>query len=418
MQNQPPPRAQSAVPSLTAPLPTIQSLSTALPTIQQPAHDPALKLAWARDVLLLVDRTQQPSPTDIPAGPVSIPDPQLQRLASTAIPLVQQLASVTQNPLPLYAAEALYLRATLEASGAYPDRIPHNPRQAFRDFEAAARAGYAAAWFRLGRDYENFNDAVHAKDCFERGAKLSVESCVYVGVLSLLCPTNLTHPPQRLGMAHLLGQLSLPANPAAALPFLQRAATLASTTTPQPAYVYALLLLGEFSPASLPPNLLPQAPIAQSEARRHLERAAYLGFAPAQYKLGHAYEFASPPFPFDALLSVQYYSLASQQGEVEADMALSKWFLCGAEGAFDKDEGLAFTFAEKAARRGLPSAEFAMGYYKEVGVGGEKDIQEAMRWYTLVCSFSFRTGVSFLMMRRPRNTEILTLSNVLQRSIK
>ncbi|OJA15447.1 hypothetical protein AZE42_02225 [Rhizopogon vesiculosus] len=366
MQHQPPPRAQSAVPSLTAPLPTIQSLSTALPTIQQPAHDPALKLAWARDVLLLIDRTQQPSSTDIPAGPVSIADPQLQRLASTAVPLIQQLSSTNQNPLPLHAAEALYLRATLEASGAYPDRIPHNPRQAFRDFEAAARAGFAAAWFRLGRDYENFNDAVHAKDCFERGAKLGVESCVY-----------------RMGMAHLLGQLGLPPNPAAALPFLQRAATLATTTTPQPAYVYALLLLGEFSPASLPPSLLPQAPIAQSEARRHLERAAYLGFAPAQYKLGHAYEFASPPFPFDALLSVQYYSLASQQGEVEADMALSKWFLCGAEGAFDKDEGLAFTFAEKAARRGLPSAEFAMGYYKEVGVGGEKDIQEAMRWYTL-----------------------------------
>ncbi|KAG0706871.1 HCP-like protein [Suillus ampliporus] len=358
--------AQSAVPSLTAPIPTVQSLSTALPTIQQPAHDPALKLAWARDVLLLVDRTQHPSATDIPSGPVIITDPQLQRLVATAVPLIQQLASPTQQQLPLYAAEALYLRATLEASGAYPDRIPHNPRQAFRDFEAAARAGYAAAWFRLGRDYENFNDAVHAKDCFERGAKLGVESCVY-----------------RMGMAHLLGQLGLHPNPAAALPFLQRAATLASTATPQPAYVYALLLLGEFSAASLPPSLLPQPPNAQSEARRHLERAAYLGFAPAQYKLGHAYEFANPPFPFDALLSVQYYSLASQQGEVEADMALSKWFLCGAEGAFDKDEGLAFTFAEKAARRGLPSAEFAMGYYKEVGVGGEKDIQESMRWYTL-----------------------------------
>jgi hypothetical protein len=181
MQHQPPPRTQSAVPSLTAPLPTIQSLSTAFPTIQQPAHDPALKLAWARDVLLLVDRTQQPSSTDIPTGPVAIADPQLQRLASTAVPLIQQLASTTHHPLPPYAVEALYLRATLEASGAYPDRISHNPRQAFRDFEAAARAGYAAAWFRLGRDYENFNDAVHAKDCFERGAKLGVESCVYVG---------------------------------------------------------------------------------------------------------------------------------------------------------------------------------------------------------------------------------------------
>jgi hypothetical protein len=45
---------------------------------------------------------------------------------------------------------------------------------------------------------------------------------------------------------------------------------------------------------------------------------------------------------------VQWYSLASQAGEAEADMALSKWFLCGAEGAFEKDEGLARTFAGKA----------------------------------------------------------------------
>jgi len=62
-------------------------------------------------------------------------------------------------------------------------------------------------------------------------------------------------------------------------------------------------------------------------------------------------------------------------------MALSKWFLCGAEGAFEKDETLAFTFAEKAARKGLPSAEFALGYYAEVGVGGPKDIETARKWY-------------------------------------
>jgi len=43
---------------------------------------------------------------------------------------------------------------------------------------------------------------------------------------------------------------------------------------------------------------------------------------------------------------------------------------------------LAFTFAEKAARKGLPSAEFALGYYAEVGVGGPKDIEVARKWYT------------------------------------
>jgi TPR repeat protein len=198
---------------------------------------------------------------------------------------------------------------------------------------------------------------------------------------------------QRMGMAHLMGQLGLPANPEQAVPLLHRAATLASLEVPQPAYVYGLLLLGEFSHVAIPPHLfrpfLPPGYTPVQEARKHLERAAYLNFAPAQYKLGHAYEFAQTPFPFDALLSVQYYSLASQQGENEADMALSKWFLCGAEGAFDKDESLAWTFAEKAARKGLPSAEFAMGYYAEVGVGSPKDVDVARKWYIKVCLFPF-----------------------------
>lgn len=185
-----------------------------------------------------------------------------------------------------------------------------------------------------------------------------------------------------------MGQLGFPAQPEIGLPLIHRAATLASVQVPQPAYVYGSLLLGEFSHVTVPPHvfapLIPPHSSAQQEARLHLERAAFLHFAPAQYKLGHAYEFAIAPFPFDALLSVQYYSLASQQGEMEADMALSKWFLCGAEGAFDKDENLAFTFAEKAAKKGLPSAEFAMGYYREVGVGGPKDIEAARMWYQLV----------------------------------
>lgn len=195
-------------------------------------------------------------------------------------------------------------------------------------------------------------------------------------------------------MAHLLGQLGLAASPDAAIPLLHRAATLASTATPQPAYVFALLMLGEFQhlPSPLPQkhfaSFIPPSSSLTLEVRKHLERAAFLGFAPAQYKLGHAYEFAQPPFPFDPLLSVQYYSLASQQGEVEADMALSKWFLCGSgensgtSGGFEKDEQLAWTFADKAARRGLPSAEFAMGYYAEVGVGGTRDVNMAIKWYT------------------------------------
>ncbi|KAI0716270.1 hypothetical protein C8Q76DRAFT_692038 [Earliella scabrosa] len=368
--------ARDGPPSLTAPLPTLAILSVQQSAVQPPNADPARRIAWCRDVLSLVDRAQQlhsrtsPTSTDPAVGPAQIDDPELQKLVNVAIPIILQISSqLPPGPIPPYAAEAIYMRATCASTGIYPQFIPHDPRNAFRDFERAAKSGYHAAWFKLGREYENFGDVQHARDCFERGLKHGVESCFY-----------------RLGMANLMGQLGFPADPQAALPLLNRAATLATTDVPQPAYVYGLLLLNEFSHVSIPPHLfqpfLPPGVTPQEEARRHLERAAYLNFAPAQYKLGHAYEFATPPFPFDALLSVQYYSLASQQGETEADMALSKWFLCGAEGAFDKDEGLAWTFAEKAARKGLPSAEFALGYYSEVGVGGPKDIDAARKWYT------------------------------------
>ncbi|KAH9050285.1 HCP-like protein [Lactarius hengduanensis] len=364
----------SEPPSLTAPLPTISSLIAALPSVQTPNNTPASKIAWCRDVIGLVDRLyvtpNQTGSADPAPGPIHVADQELNLLVEIAVPMVLQFANPNPVPqqLPPHVAEAIYLRAKFESTGAYPQFIPQNPRTAFRDYERAARAGFSAAWFKLGRDYENFGDSPHAKDCYERGIRNNNESCLY-----------------RMGMAHLVGQLGLPPSPETALPLLQRAATVATVDSPQPAYVFGLLLLGEFSHATVAPHLftpgIPPGSSRDNEARRHLERAAFLNFAPAQYKLGHAYEFAQPPFPFDALLSVQYYSLASQQGEIEADMALSKWFLCGSEGAFDKDESLAFTFAEKAARKGLPSAEFAMGYYVEVGVGGPKDIEAALRWY-------------------------------------
>ncbi|KAJ3872193.1 hypothetical protein F5051DRAFT_456705 [Lentinula edodes] len=387
------PPSSSSSSSLTAPLPTIPSLSSSTPT---PTSDPALKVAWSRDVLFLIERAHalaSGSPPGEPInGPVLITDKPLLDLANIAIPFLLQIASLP-NPSPStpYIAESIYHRASLLASGAFPEYTPKNPRSAFRDFESAARAGYPKAWFRIGRDYEGFGDTTHARECFERGVRAGVAGCLY-----------------RLGMAHLLGQLSLPVSHTTALPLLHRAALASTLDTPQPAYVYALLLLGEFTQSHIDPGLFAQLHLLPVdlmhlgprglllEARTHLTTSAYLHFSPAQYKLGHAYEFATPPFEFDALLSVEWYSRASQQGETEADMALSKWFLCGSRisgpnnsppstssGGFDKDEQLALIFASKAALKGLPSAEFAMGYYHEVGIGGPIDIDEALRWYAL-----------------------------------
>lgn len=115
-------------------------------------------------------------------------------------------------------------------------------------------------------------------------------------------------------MAHLLGQLGLPPSHNEALPLLYKAATLSTIETPQPAYVYGLLLLNEFAQVAVPESLffslalIPSGGSHVTEARKFIEKAAYLGFAPAQYKLGHAYEYAIAPFEADSLLSVQWYS--------------------------------------------------------------------------------------------------------------
>ena len=179
------------LPSLTAPLPVLAQLQAAAPIVQQPTHDPALKIAWCRDVFYLINRSTRASyKTDLLIGPVTIPDSSLARLAHVAVPLVLQLASSHPVPpsqgqkLPRYIAEAIYMRAMLAATGAFPEHVRHNPRTAFRDFQFAAKNGFPRACFRVGRDFENFNDHAHAKKYFERGVRHNVESCLWVRFLS------------------------------------------------------------------------------------------------------------------------------------------------------------------------------------------------------------------------------------------
>lgn len=57
------------------------------------------------------------------------------------------------------------------------------------------------------------------------------------------------------------------------------------------------------------------------------------------------------------------------------------------------------TFAEKAAKKGLPSAEFAIGYFKEVGIGGVRDVAEAMQWYAKVSRSNYRVEFVLTLVR-------------------
>jgi len=212
----------------------------------------------------------------------------------------------TQHP-----PEALYLRGLFHSAGWVPSIIPLSARDAFSDWEGAALGGCGKAWFRLGRDYETVNDIGRARDCFERGAGVGAEACIYVRIPLLFYPPFLTCV-QRIGIAHLLGQLSFIPLPQLALPLLKRAADLSNIESPHPAYVYGLLLRNEFSQAQVDDTILQDCVGGEAslveESRKYIEKAAWLGFGPALMKVGMAHEFAESGWGFDAIKSVWYYT--------------------------------------------------------------------------------------------------------------
>lgn len=139
-----------------------------------------------------------------------------------------------------------------------------------------------------------------------------------------------------------------------------------------------MLCAGELPQITIPEHILARDLDA---ARFHIEKAAYLGFGKALVKMGAAYELSQLNCSFDPVLSLHYNNLAARQGEPEAEMAISKWFLSGYEGVFSKNEMMAFTYAQRAASSGLPTAEFAMGYFYEIGIHIPVSLKEANIWY-------------------------------------
>lgn len=190
--------------------------------------DPQRKVAWAKQVLKFIERhqvrltasslpilkaaTDSPDRMQASAGESSrISDPTLVRWTDEALNHILASASST-NPVPL----ALYLRGDLSASGSFPSYRSKDLKSSFRDFEAAANAGYVKAWFRIGRAYEDFGDIRRAVGAYEKGVEKGDCGSTY-----------------RLAMAYLLGQIGVQADIPKALGLLRRAADSADLDTPQ-----------------------------------------------------------------------------------------------------------------------------------------------------------------------------------------
>ncbi|KAL8286511.1 hypothetical protein RQP46_004528 [Phenoliferia psychrophenolica] len=234
--------------------------------------------------------------------------------------------------------------------------------KAFPLFVLAGKHGHADACFRAAQCCENGwggkRDQTKAVTLYRRAAVL-------------------THPGamHRLGLAEINGEMGLSKRPREGVKWLKRAAELADAVDPpQPQSLHELAMLSEKGIDNV---------IFKDEeyAAELLARASELQYAPSAYKLGECYEYGKMGCPQDSALSIHYYNIAAQQNHREACFALTAWYLVGSPGVLPQSDTEAYLWARKAADMGLAKAEYAVGYFTEVGIGTHKDDREALEWF-------------------------------------
>ncbi|KAK2757865.1 hypothetical protein FQN54_004271 [Arachnomyces sp. PD_36] len=330
------------------------------------SNDPEMQLAWAQDTLAHVEVALQNELREALVQPPRPQTPAVERQLRTDATNVVAFLADQRHP------KAEFIKGMWLEFGKFGYRI--DKKEAFRCYSRAAEKGYARAEYRMGMQFESSNEPLKAIKHYEKGVALGDSASHY-----------------RLGMMILLGQHGQRQDYQVGLEHIQYAAKTCDENAPQGAYVYGMLLARELPQVSIPENYLP---IDLNNSRINIEKAAYHGFAKAQVKMGAAYELCQLGCDFNPALSLHYNALAARQGEPEAEMAISKWFLCGHEGVFEKNDEMAFTYAKRAAQGGLPTAEFAMGYFYEIGICVPVDIKEARVWYAKAASSGNKDATS------------------------
>jgi len=313
------------------------------PNDQQSALSLAKKLVEAADVLV-----------------PRLPDPKArarsrERYVMDSHKILKKLVGA-QNP------DAMFFLADCVGRGV----LGHEPdqKEAFTLYQSAAKLGHAAAAYRtavcceIGHDDGGGTrkDPLKAIQWYKRAATLGDTPAMY-----------------KVGMILLKGLLGQPRNPREAIGWLKRAAERADAENP-----HALHELGLLYESAQPNDVIIRD---EAYALQLFEQAAHLGYKFSQFRLGCVYEYGLMGCPIDARQSIMWYSRAATQEEHQSELALSGWYLTGSEGVLQQSDTEAYLWARKAAQAGLAKAEYAMGYFTEVGIGVPANLEDAKRWY-------------------------------------
>ncbi len=245
--------------------------------------------------------------------------------------------------------------------------LPVDPKEAFLLYQSAAKLNHPQSAYRVAVCCELGNeegggtrrDPLKAMQWYKRAATLGDTPAMY-----------------KMGMILLKGLLTQPKDPRQAVSWLKRAADRADKDNPHALHELGLL----YESASPTDHILRDEPYAL----QLFTQAADFGYKYSQFRLGFAYEYGLIGCPIDPRQSISWYSKAAAQGEHQSELALSGWYLTGAEPLLQQSDQEAYLWARKAAMAGLAKAEYAMGYFTETGIGmpnGVGSVEESKRWY-------------------------------------
>jgi TPR repeat protein len=323
-------------------------------------------------------------------------------LLAESLKLIKRLATQgTGLGKPAY-ADAQFFLANCLGNGSLGLQVDHE--KAYNLYVQASKQNHSAATYRT---------AV----CNELGAGTRRDHARAVLFYRKASALGDTAGMYKLGMILLHGLLGQQRNPKEALAWLKRAASQADDDNPHALHELGLLYekppalissttasLGAKAAAQLqqqhlkaggpPPTIVPFDPI---QAREYFTQAAQLGYPPSQFKLGACYEFGTLTCPVDPRRSIAWYTRAAERGDSGAELALSGWYLTGSEGVLKQSDSEAYLWARRAANKGLAKAEYAVGYYSEVGIGVKAELEEAKRWYMRAAGLSSSFFLSFFL---------------------
>jgi TPR repeat protein len=200
----------------------------------------------------------------------------------------------------------------------------------------------------------------------------------------------------KLAVIYLLGHCSQPANFKESITWLQRAAASGDTHNAHAQYCLALLQLNikQFEQESMVYD--------PTYALELLFESANFNYAPSQVKLGELYEVGSLVQVDDAL-SIYWYTRAASQGNAEAALALSSWYLTGSDGILAQSDTEAYLWARKAAsnshadRWTIARAYYLVAIYIDRNIGiSETSTENAMVWYKRAAALGHLGALEYL----------------------